>query len=84
MPRKYIHIQEHEKEIFEMRDQGMTWREIGEKFGFSKNQMKQFNNRHNRKQRNLTAGIPQNPRGGPEKGKTKNQALQNTNMKLNA
>ena len=51
MPRKYSHIQEYKKEIFEMRDQGMTWREIGEKLGFSKKQMKQFNTRQNRKQK---------------------------------
>ena len=33
MPRKYSHIQEHEKEILELRSQGMTsagdWREAG-------------------------------------------------------
>ncbi len=33
MPRKYSHIQEHEKEIVEFRSQGMTllsdWREAG-------------------------------------------------------
>ena len=28
MPRKYSHIQEHEKEILELRDQGMTLRQI--------------------------------------------------------
>ena len=34
MPRKYSHVQEYEKAIFEMRDQGMTWREIGGKAWF--------------------------------------------------
>ena len=67
MPRKYSHVQEYEKAIFEMRDQGMTWREIGEKLGFSKSQMKQFNTRHNRKQRKLAAGIPSKPKGRPKK-----------------
>ena len=33
MPRKYSHIQEHEKEIIELRSQGMTLRQIGEKLG---------------------------------------------------
>ena len=28
MPRKYSHIQEHEKEIIELRSQGMTLRQI--------------------------------------------------------
>ena len=36
MPRKYSHIQEHEKEILELRSQGMTLREIGEKLGISR------------------------------------------------
>ena len=34
MPRKYSHIQEHEKEIIELRSQGMTLRQIGEKISF--------------------------------------------------
>ena len=67
MPRKYSRVQEYEKEIFEMRDQGMTWRKVGEKLGFSKSQMKQFNTRHNRKQRKLAAGIPSKPKGRPKK-----------------
>ena len=75
MSRKYSHIQEHEKEIFEMREQGMTWREIGEKFGFSKRQMKQFNSRHNRKQRKLTAGILPKPKGRPRKGEVRESSV---------
>ena len=47
MPRKYSHVQEYEKEIFEMRDHRMTWRETGEKLGFSKGQMKWFNTQRN-------------------------------------
>ena len=33
MPRKYTHIQDHEKEILELREEGMTLREIGETLG---------------------------------------------------
>ena len=75
MPRKYSHVQEYEKAIFEMRDQGMTWREIGEKLGFSKSQMKQFNTRHNRKQRKLAAGIPPKPKGRPRKGEVREPSI---------
>ncbi len=35
MPRKYSHIQEQEKEIPELRERGMTLREIREKLFFS-------------------------------------------------
>jgi len=36
MAREYRHIQEYEKEIVELREQGLTHREIGEKLGFTK------------------------------------------------
>ena len=35
MPRSYEHIGRYEKEILELREQGLTQREIGEKLGFS-------------------------------------------------
>ena len=35
MPREYKHIKEYEKEILELKEQGVTNREIGERFGFS-------------------------------------------------
>ena len=67
MPRKYSHVQEYEKEIFEMRDHRMTWRETGEKLGFSKGQMKWFNTQRNRKQRKFAAEIPSKTKGRPTK-----------------
>lgn len=36
MSRGYKHIKEYEKEILELREQGLTNRELGEKFGFKK------------------------------------------------
>ena len=33
MPRSYRHIKEYEKEILELKEQGMTLREIGKKYG---------------------------------------------------
>ena len=62
MPRKYSHIQEHEKEIIELRSQGMTLRQIGEKLGFTYKEMRGFLSRYNRKQRKLAAGVPPKPR----------------------
>ena len=67
MPRKYSHIQEHEKEILELRRQGMTLRQIGEKLGFTHKEMRGFLTRYNRKQRKLAAGIPSRPKGRPKK-----------------
>ena len=68
MPRKYSHIQKHEKEILELRSQGMTLREIGEKLGFTHKEMRGFVSRYNRKQRKLAAGIPPKPKGTTQEG----------------
>ena len=57
MPRKYTHIQDHEKEILELREEGMTLREIGETLGFSYKTVREFITRYNRRQRKLAAGI---------------------------
>jgi len=40
--RSYKHIRNYEKEIKKMLEQGLTHREIGEVFGFSKEQVKGF------------------------------------------
>ncbi len=42
MPRSYRHIKEYEKEILELKEQGLTKREIGNKLGFSKDQIHNF------------------------------------------
>ncbi|MDD6214619.1 MAG: hypothetical protein PUB42_05500 [Firmicutes bacterium] len=42
MPRKYRHIKKYEKEIVELKSQGLTLRAIGEKLGFSLEQGKEF------------------------------------------
>ena len=56
MPRSYQHINDYEKEILELKSQGMTLREIGKKYGFTYDQMDNFISRYNAKQRKLKAG----------------------------
>lgn len=63
MPREYRHIKLYEKEIFELKEQGLSQRQIAEKLGFSKEQIKDFFHRYNRKQRKLAAGIVIKPKG---------------------
>ena len=76
MPRKYSHIQEHEKEIIELRSQGMTLRQIGEKLGFTYKEMRGFLSRYNRKQRKLAAGVPPKTQGtDPGKAKSGSQGI---------
>ena len=57
MPRNYRHIKEYEKEILELREKGLTKREIGEKLGFSFDQIHNFISRYNERQRKISAGI---------------------------
>ena len=63
MSTKYGHIKQFEKEILELKNQGLTQREIAEKLGFSKYQIKEFFHRYNRNQRKLSEGTAIRPKG---------------------
>ena len=65
MPRKYRHIQEYEKEILELINQGNTLREIGDRLGFTYKQMRDFKTRYNKKQRMIEAGKAIHKKGRP-------------------
>lgn len=67
MPRSYRHIQQYEKGIIELKEQGKSNREICEKFGLELKQLKNYINSYNRKQRKLAAGISIKPKGRPRK-----------------
>jgi IS30 family transposase len=67
MPRSYRHIEQYKKEIFELRKQGYTNREIGEKMGFTREQIRGFIKRYNNKQRRIEAGIALRKKGRPPK-----------------
>ena len=67
MARKYTSIKEHEKEIIEMREKGMTKQEIADKLRFTKKQIKDFINRYNRKQRQTAEEISLKRMGRPLK-----------------
>ena len=70
MAKEYRRIKQYEKEILKLREQGYTLRNIGDKFGFSREQIRGFIKRYNRKQRELAAGIPVKPQGRPRKDGT--------------
>ena len=67
MPRSYRHMQDYEKEIIELREQGLTGKQIQEKFGFSKKQYENFITRYNRRQDKIAAGIALKRKGRPPK-----------------
>ena len=65
MPRRYRHMQDYEKEIIELINQGNTLREIGNKLGFTHKQMRDFKTRYNKKQRKIEAGKTIRKKGRP-------------------
>ena len=54
MSRRYDHIKKYEKEIIELKEQGLTLREIGELYGFSYKQVHNFITRYNANQKWVT------------------------------
>ena len=60
--RKYVQIKLIEDQIQLMRADGMTNREIADHFGLNVKQIKNWVNRHNKEQRNLSAGIEPKPK----------------------
>lgn len=67
MPREYEHIEQYESEIIKLKEEGYTHREIGEKFGLTKKQIKGFFSRYHRKQAKITAGVTLRKKGRPPK-----------------
>ena len=67
MARSYRHIQGYEEELLALRAQGMTVREIGERYGLTYEQIHNFFKRYNRKQRKIEAGIAIKRKGRPPK-----------------
>jgi len=67
MPRSYRHIKDYEEEIVELKKQGITNREIGEKLDFTYEQIHNFISRYNERQRRISAGIALKKKGRPPK-----------------
>ena len=65
MPGNYRHIKQYEKGIKELKEQGLTQRQIGERFGLTKEQIKEFFKRERKKQRQIEAGQAIHRRGRP-------------------
>lgn len=84
MPREYRHIEEYEKEIIQLWEQGKTLREIGEQLGFSYKQVRNFKTRYNEKQRKISAGIAIKKKGRPAKDSvvTEEDKIANLRYKL--
>ena len=67
MARSYTNIQQYEKEILELKEQGLTHKEVGEQLGFTQKQVKKFIERYRRKERKIAAGKLIKRKGRPPK-----------------
>ena len=67
MPRSYRHIQQYEKELLKLKEEGLTVKAIGERYGLTYEQTHEFFKRYNRKQRKLAAGVVLKRKGRPPK-----------------
>ena len=67
MPREYRHLKQYEKELLELKAEGLTHREIGERLGFEAIKVKRFFERYRTNQKKISAGIIMRPKGRPRK-----------------
>lgn len=65
MPRKYTHIKQYEDEILKLKKEGYSYREIGEKLGFTKDEIRGLIKRRNRTLRKIDNGYVPKPKGRP-------------------
>ena len=63
MKRGYGHIKAAERRIIELRQAGKTRQEIADELGFTKDQIKEWVKRYNRRIARLEAGFPPKQRG---------------------
>ncbi len=67
MSRKYTHVKQYEAEILELKAQGISNREIGQKFGLSLKQMENLLTRHNRRKKLVMSGVMPRRGGRPKR-----------------
>ena len=67
MSRSYQHIKQHKEEILQLKEEGLTNREIGERLGYSKTKVKEFVKRCNQEKKKLAAGQAIHIKGRPPK-----------------
>ncbi len=67
MPRSYRHVKNYENEILELKEKGLTKKEIAERFGLTFEQVKGCLKRYRKRQAKLEAGIALKRKGRPPK-----------------
>jgi len=67
MSKEYRSILKYEREILELRKEGLTRKEIANRLGLKFTQIKDFIKRYNQKQEKIEKGILPNKKGRPTK-----------------
>ena len=67
MAKQYRRIEPYKETILKLKEEGLSHREVGEKLGFSKEQIKKFLKRLRKKEQRIAAGIALKKRGRPAK-----------------
>jgi len=67
MARSYQHVKALETEVFKLKGEGWTNREIAEHFGLGKVQLKNLITRHNQQHKKMAFGLTPKKRGRPRK-----------------
>ena len=81
MSRKNQNIRQYEKEMLELKEQGLTYAEIGARFGIERKYIKKFFERYRVKQRKLEAGIAIRKKGRPAKDSVVTEEMKFTELR---
>ena len=80
MSRQYTKVEALSEEVFRRKAAGETNREIGARFGLSKEQIKGLVKRQNRKRRLIASGYVPQPKGLPRKGLLNEEQKRNNEL----
>lgn len=80
MSRQYTKVEALSEEVFRRKAAGETNREIGVRFGLSKEQVKGLVSHQNRKQRLIANGYVPQPKGRPCKGSISEEQKRNNEL----
>ena len=80
MSRSYVKVENLAEEVFRRKAAGETNREIGERFGLTKEQVKQLATRQRRKQRLIENGYIPRPKGRPRKSEVTEEIRKNNEL----
>lgn len=80
MPRQYSKVEIISEEVFRLKAAGKTNREIGEKFGLSKAQIKGLVKRQNKKDRLIANGYIPRGKGRPRKNAADEETRRNNEL----